>query len=421
MGQFLADNARWLVGGFLLTFFSSFGQTFFISLSNAGIRQSYGLSHGEFGGLYMLATLGSALTLPFLGRVLDRYRTITVAVGTMIMLALATVFMGLSASIPALVLSLYLLRLFGQGMMTQTALTATGRWFSANRGRAVSLVTLGQQTGEALLPFLFVIVAGAIGWRASWFTGTGALLLVALPVVTLLLRRDRVPQNDPATVHRLPVRHWTLSEVLRDPKFYLISAGVLAPPFVATTIFFHQVYLTELRGWPLTLFAGGFAVMSAANVAFTLFAGWLIDRTSAARVLPLFLLPLAAACFVAAFVTAPWAIFVFMALMGVSNGFSSTLSGAMWPELYGTAHLGAIRSVVVATMVFASAAGPGLTGYLIDAGMDYGLQLATMGLYAVVAAVGMWIVSVRIRPGRGDPWLLGGRREADRPGAIRRG
>jgi MFS family permease len=400
--RFIADNGRWLGGGFLLTFFSSFGQTFFISLSNAGIRQAYGLSHGDFGGLYMLATLGSALTLPFLGRVLDSYRTLTVAAGTLVMLTLATVSMGLSTSVPALVLSLYMLRLFGQGMMTQTAFTATGRWFSASRGRAVSLVTLGHQAGEALLPFLFVIVAGAIGWRASWFTGTGALLLVALPLVMLLLRRDRVPQNDPETIRRAPVRQWTLSEVLRDPKFYLISAGVLAPPFVATTIFFHQVYLTEMRGWPLTLFAAGFAVMSVANVGFTLLAGWLIDRTSAARVLPLFLLPLAAASFVAAFVTAPWAIFLFMALMGVSNGFSSTLSGAMWPELYGTQHLGAIRSVVVATMVFASAAGPGLTGYLIDAGVDYDLQLAAMGLYSLVAAAGMWTVSMRIRRPRGD-------------------
>ncbi|WP_347814896.1 MFS transporter [Aureimonas sp. SK2] len=149
MGRFIADNARWLAGGFLLTLFSSFGQTFFISLSNPGIREAYGLTHGEFGGLYMLATLGSAFTLPFLGRVIDRYRTTTVAAGTIAMLAVATMAMGLSASLPFLVLSLYLLRLFGQGMMTQTALTATGRWFAANRGRAVSLVTLGQQAGEA--------------------------------------------------------------------------------------------------------------------------------------------------------------------------------------------------------------------------------------------------------------------------------
>jgi hypothetical protein len=82
-----------------------------------------------------------------------------------------------------------------------------------------------------------------------------------------------------------------------------------------------------------------------------------------------------------------------MALLGISFGFSSTLEGAMWPEIYGIAHLGAIRSVVVAAAVLASALGPGLTGYLIDAGVDYPLQLASMGAYSLAATFLMWRVS----------------------------
>ncbi|TJX00880.1 MAG: MFS transporter, partial [Mesorhizobium sp.] len=149
---FVVNNVRWLAGAFLLTLVSSFGQTFFIALSNGGIRETFGLNHGEFGGLYMLATLLSAATLPFLGRPLDRYSTVTMAIATMLMLACATIAMGFAGSLPTLLLALYLLRLFGQGMMTQTALTATGRWFAANRGRAVSVVTLGFHVGSALLP-----------------------------------------------------------------------------------------------------------------------------------------------------------------------------------------------------------------------------------------------------------------------------
>jgi MFS family permease len=168
---------------------------------------------------------------------------------------------------------------------------------------------------------------------------------------------------------------------------------VLAPAFVGTAIFFHQVYLTELRGWPLELFASAFVVMSATTAAFALLGGLLIDRFSAVRLLPLFLLPLALSCFAAAWLTAPWAIFVFMALLGISYGFSSTLEGAMWPEIYGTDHLGSIRSVVVAAMVLSSALGPGVTGYLIDIGVDYSLQLASMGAYALTVTVLMWKVS----------------------------
>jgi len=141
--SFLRNNARWLFGGFLLAFFSSFGQTFFISLSGGAIREEYGLSNGDWGLLYMVATLGSALTLPFLGRIVDH---ITVAKTILIItpaLALAVFAMGLSQSIILLVVILYCLRLFGQGMMTHTSMTAMGRWYSANRGRAVSIAVIG--------------------------------------------------------------------------------------------------------------------------------------------------------------------------------------------------------------------------------------------------------------------------------------
>ncbi len=396
---FVINNVRWLTGAFLLTLFSSFGQTFFIALSNGDIRGTFGLSHGEFGGLYMLATLLSAATLPLLGRPLDRYSTLVMAVVTMLMLACATVAMGLAGSLPTLVLALYLLRLFGQGMMTQTALTATGRWFAANRGRAVSVVTLGFHVGGALLPFLFVLVTGQLGWRGSWFVCTAFILVVALPLVSALVWKERSPQSGAQPTAQRAMKQWTRAEVLRDPTFYLICLGVLAPAFAGTTIFFHQVYLTELRDWPLQLFASGFAVLSVTTMIFALLAGWLVDRFSAVQLLPLFLLPLALACFAAAYLAAPFTIFVFMALLGISYGFSSTLEGAMWPEIYGTAHLGAIRSIVVAVMVLASAIGPGITGYLIDLGVDYPLQLASMGIYSLAAAFLMWRVSRKLMRG----------------------
>jgi MFS family permease len=110
------------------------------------------------------------------------------------------------------------------------------------------------------------------------------------------------------------------------------------------------------------------------------------------RVLPFFLLPLTAACFVISQVESRAAIFVFMGLVGISNGFAATLFGALWPELYGVRHLGAIRSVVLSVLVFGSALGPGLTGFLIDRGVSYPFQIATMGTYcfAGVLALSVW-------------------------------
>ena len=384
---FLRDNARWIGGGFLLTFFSSFGQTYFISLSAGDIRTEYGLSHGGFGSLYMIATLASAATLPQIGKIVDRISVAaTVAVAAPV-LALACLLMAWSRSLALLVLAIYLLRLFGQGMFTHIAMTAMGRWFAAQRGRAVSLAAIGVNFGEALFPISFVAVAALVGWRGSWLVAAAILVLLALPLIYSLLKVERTPQSVVRDSSKPAVRDWTRSQVIRDPLFWAALTGVLAPPFIGTTIFFHQVYLSELRGWSPSVFAASFAIMSSMTIIFALVAGQLIDRFSAIRLLPIFLAPLSLSCFVLASTDAPWGAYAFMALMGISYGFSSTLFGALWPELYGSKHLGGIRSLIVAFMVFATAMGPGVTGAMIDAGISYPLQIAAMGVYCVLVSV----------------------------------
>ncbi|WAJ30659.1 MFS transporter [Antarcticirhabdus aurantiaca] len=397
--SFLARNARWIAGGFLLCFFSSFGQTFFIALSNADIRRELDLTNGGFGLVYMAATLASASTLPFFGRLLDAWSARAMGSVVITVLAGACLLMAAADNLAVLFLAIYLLRLFGQGMMSQTAYTATGRWFSANRGRATSLVTLGFMGGEALFPLLFLAGAEIVGWRGNWVAAAVILAGLALPLIAALAARERDPSTEPAAAGGRPAApDRTRGEVLRDWRFYVVCFGVLAPPFVVTTLFFHQNYLTELRGWPDGLIAATFPLLSVTSVVFVLVCGWLIDRFAAVRILPFLLVPLILACLVAANVEATWAVPVFMVLVGASNGLNGTLVGALWPELYGTRHLGAIRSVVWAAIVLGSAIGPGLTGVLIDRGVSYPLQINAMALYGLVCLTAFAIVAPRIAP-----------------------
>jgi MFS family permease len=392
---FLRENARWVAGGFLLTFFSSFGQTYFISLSAGDIRAEYDLSHGGFGTLYMLATLASAATLPQLGKIVDRISVASTVLLAAPVLAVACILMAWSRSLMLLLLAVYLLRLFGQGMFTHIAMTAMGRWFAAQRGRAISLTAIGVNLGEAVFPISFVGVAALVGWRGSWLLAAGVLLLVALPLIFSLLKVERTPQSLVVDPDRPAVRDWTRAEVIRDPLFWAALLGVLAPAFIGTTIFFHQVYLSELRGWGPSVFAASFAIMSSMTILFALIAGQLVDRFSATRLLPSFLVPLSLACFVLAFTEQAWGAYGFMALMGISYGFSTTLFGSLWPELYGTRHLGGIRSLIVAFMVFGTAMGPGVTGALIDVGVSYPGQIAAMGFYCVLISFVLIQVSRR--------------------------
>jgi MFS family permease len=390
---FLRDNARWIAGGFLLTFFSSYGQTFFISLSAGEIRSEYGLSHGQWGTLYMVATLASALTLPQFGQIVDRWSVRTVTFIIVPMLALACVMMAMSHHIVLLAVTVYLLRLFGQGMMSQNALTAIGRWFAAQRGKATSVTVIGVNAGEALFPFLFVVTAGLLGWRGAWIACAVTLLVIALPAITSLVAVERQPRSSDPALPAATVRDWTRAEVLRDPLFYLLLAGIFAPGFIGTTIFFHQVYLVELRDWSLEIFAASFTFMAAMVVTFSLIAGYLVDRFSAVAMLPTFLIPLGLACMALASIEAQWGSILFMGLLGISYGFQNTLFGALFPEIYGLKYLGAIRAFIVAILVFGTAAGPGLTGYLIDIGVSYPFQIFVMGAYCFGACALLYFVS----------------------------
>ena len=382
----------------MLTFFSSLGQTYFISASVSEWQVAFGLSHGEFGRLYMFATLASALCLPFVGRLVDVVQAHRIVALVAPVLAGASLLAGYASSVPMLVAAVFLLRLFGQGMMTHIALTTTGRWFVAERGRAISLVVLGHQGGEATIPLAFAAITIAYGYRVGWVAAAVALLVIGLPFAYWAYRKPRVPHGQLSTEKkRSPeVRSWTRSEVLRDPIFWILLTGVLAPAFIGTTIFYHQNYLTALHDWPPQLFATSLLVMALTTVGFALLTGAAIDRFGATLVLPFFLLPLASACFALAYSGPEITLFIVMVLLGISYGISSTLFGSLWPEIYGLANLGAVRSITVSAAVLATAIGPGLTGTLIDRGMDLPAQMMFFGFYCLLAAGAMTIASMSL-------------------------
>lgn len=400
MFSFLKYNYRWIAGGFLLTYCSSFGQTFFVSASIAEWQATFSLSHGEIGRLYMLATLGSAMCLPFVGRIVDvipEHKTILLA---MPILAIATLLAAYAPSVLALTFAIFLLRLFGQGMMTHIALTATGRWFAAQRGRAVSLVVLGHQGGEATLPLLFATISIAYGYKIGWISATAALLLVGLPIAYWAYSKPRTPQQTDIDVDQSAIRHWTRREMLRDSMFWILLTGVLAPAFIGTTIFYHQNYLTELNNWPPQFYASSLSLLAITTVTCALICGALVDRYTAASILPFFLVTLAGSCFVLGTGGSESSLLLAMVLLGISYGFSSTLFGALWPEIYGTRNLGSIRSIIVSAQVLSTAAGPGVTGTLIDYGIALPTQMIWLGYYCLIAVVLMTFVSVRLRQRR---------------------
>lgn len=341
----------------------------------------------------MIGTLVSAAVLVWLGRVVDFYSVSTVAFWVCISLALACVAMSRVSSVWMLVAVIFGLRLFGQGMMSHIAMVAMGRWYSAERGRAVSITSMGFQIGTGVFPLIIVSLISLIGWRASWVLAAGLMIFIALPSIYLLMRVERIPRGQlTESVATNNQKQWTHAQVLADPLFWVMVTGVVAPSFIGTAVFFHQVHISEIKGWSRELIAGSIALAAITTVLFSLLSGWLIDRFSARALLPAFLLPLGVGNMLLGVMDSSAAIVIYMFLHGVSNGFSNTLFGALWPEVYGTRHLGAVRSLIMAAMVIASALGPGATGWLIDLGIGFEIQLIAMGVYCLITAVMMLMV-----------------------------
>jgi MFS family permease len=397
--HFLRDNARWLAGGFLLTLFSCFGQTFYIGLSGNALRATFRLSGGAFGGLYMLATMASALSLPWLGRTLDLMPGWKVVRITMPAFVVGCVLITVAPNVAVLTLALYLLRLFGQGMMTEIAYTVIGRWFVANRGRAMAIIVSGQQAGLALLPALVVLIDRAsAGWRTAWLAAAALIGLAGTPAIVALMKVERAPRSHEARARGQPTaRDWTRSQVIRDPVLYLLLVGILAPPFISTVIFFNEDYLVDLRGYDPLAFAASFPVMSITTVVCSLVCGHLVDRLGALRLLPLFLLPLAVAAAILGLVTPLWGVYLFMFLFGISSGFASTLLGALWPEVYGLANLGGVRAIIVSAIVLSTALGPGLSGALIDWGVTIPTQMLWLSGWCVAACFVLAFAAQQVR------------------------
>jgi MFS family permease len=384
-----------LLFGFLMTFWSSPGQTFLISLFSGELRADLGLSDGEFAAVYSMATLLSAIVMIWSGSLVDRFDLKRLSLAIVLGLALGCGMMSYSDSVFTLLVSLFLLRQLGQGLMFIVSGTAMVRYLEQHKGKASALASMGYAVAEAVMPSLLVALLLWAGWRQSWQIAGALLLVFMVPAILYLLRGhtqrhaaylDQLSQtaDDTLQVHRR--RQWTRAEVLRDRYFYLFAPGLMSQPLMFTGFIFHQVHLVESRGWPLIGWAALFSLYAVVSVVTKLVSGVLIDRYGAIRMVPLVALPMGLGLVILAFSTSLLGGALFLVLTGITVGYQSTTTAPFWSEMYGNKHLGSIKSLGAAAMVFCTALSPILMGWQIDIGTD-------MDTLALAAAVYIFVTS----------------------------
>jgi len=399
MLRLIRSEWQLLLFGFLMTFWSSPGQTFLISLFSGEIRAELDLSDGEFAGIYSLATLASAMLVIWSGALVDRVDLKKLSLWVVFGLAAGCGLMSISNSILTLLLSLFLLRQLGQGLMFIISSTAMVRYLDEHKGKASALASIGYAVSEAIMPGLLVALLLWVGWRQSWQVTAVLLLVFMVPAILYLLRDHRQRHGDylirlsddsQNSSHSYRRRQWTRAEVLRDRYFYLFAPGLMSQPLMFTGFIFHQVHLVESKGWPLIGWATLFSLYAVVSVATKLICGPLIDRFGAIRMIPLVALPMGLGLIILALADSlAWG-GVFLVLTGITVGFQSTAVAPFWSEMYGNQHLGAIKSLGAAAMVFCTALSPIVIGWQIDLGVSMETLALLAAAYVFLTSALAW-------------------------------
>jgi MFS family permease len=388
--RFALSNPRFLGFGLLLAFLSSAGQTYFIGVFGADIQAEFALDAGSWGRTYMIGTLASALLINWSGALIDRIDLRLFTTLALLGLTGACLVMGSVSSPLMLVFAIFLLRHFGQGLCSHAGMTSMARYHDVDRGKAIALAAIGFAIGEAALPVAGLYGATLLGWRGTFYI-VALVVLVSIAAALWLLKGHR--QRHSLHVDALAVRaatnkdnfDYTRRQMLSESRFYLLLPAMIAPSMIGTAMFFFPAEIAAAKNWSSLWLTGNYWLYSLVSVVITIYSGLLIDRFGARRVVPLFLLPLASALVVINLSDHPYMVWPYMLLMGISSGLYFTGLSALWAELYGPKHLGAIKSLTNAIMVFASALGPALVGSLLEWGLSFTLILLLLAAFCLLA------------------------------------
>jgi predicted MFS family arabinose efflux permease len=383
----LSLNKKIIIFGFIFTFFSSFGQSFFLGLFNAPIRNELGITHGQFGSIYATATIFSSLLFIWAGKKIDDFRLLNYSYFVIILLFLSTLFFSFINNIYLLAGGIFLMRFSGQGLMSHASSTAISRYFEKSRGRALSTIWLGLSTAEFILPVLVIYFLTIYSWRSVW-QGISIMIILILPLAinfTIKNIHFESREDDLEKKLKTKIKSWKRIEVLKDFRFYIISSNMLAMPWIFTGMAVYQSFISDSKLWEAYTIPKAFMVYSIASIITLFSSGYLVDKFTSRKLIPIMNIPLLLAMGVLFYSKQEISAYFFLGLIGMSNGFGNILGSSTWAEIYGVKYIGSIKALTTAFMVFSTALGTAVFGILIDNGFTIENIAFICGSYIILS------------------------------------
>src|SRR5213593_457936 len=326
----------------------------------------------------------------FWGVVSDRVgsRGVTVAGGSL--LGLALVLSGQATALWQLHVTFGLGVGFAAGaFLTPLSATAT-KWFTANRGLAVAIVSAGGGAGMLVISPLVRWLTSAYDWRVAMIVLGDLAWLVTIPVALLI-------PNAPAAMGVVarggaaaPQRNFSMGQVLRAPQFWAIALTHLACCAAHAGPIFHMVTHAIDQGVAAMLAATVLGVSGLSSIAGRIACGLIADRFGAKPTLIVGLALQAVMVFAYLFTRDTWSFYAAAVAFGLSYGGVMPLYALVTREYFGEKVMGTAYGAVFLVSTLGMGLGSWAGGWIHDAFGTYAwlfISSAAIGVMAMVLAM----------------------------------
>ena len=173
---------------------------------------------------------------------------------------------------------------------------------------------------------------------------------------------------------------------------------MLAMPWIATGVFVYQSFISDSKMWNIYTIPKAFMVYSLASIITLFFSGFLVDKFTSRKLIPIMNIPLLISMFVLFYYQQEISAFIFLGLVGISNGLANVLGSSTWAEIYGVKFIGSIKALTTAFMVFSTAFGTAVFGLMIDNGFSIENIAFISGIYIVISLFLLILIRNKLEP-----------------------
>ena len=363
-----------------------------------------GLDRVGYAGINFWATIAGAIGAIGIGRLVDKAGARVVLVAVSLLLALAVALMSQVTSIAGLAVTLAATRAIGQGALSVVSIAMVGLWFKRRLNAAMATYSVALSIGFMIAFPVVGSLVQAWGWRRAWFAIAVALAAGLAPLAWIGVRRGPesmglVLDGDsgtitPTTATSGTVTGYRVTQAIATAAFWVFGAGTALYGLVASGIgLFNESILAE-RGFDHDVYYQTLVLTAMTGLAGNFLGGWLATRMSLTRLMAAALFMLAAGLLALPHLSSLTHVMTWAAAMGLSGGVVMVLFFSVWPNVFGRRHLGQIQGAAQALTVIASAIGPLLLAWCVDATGSYAAMFRWLA--AVVAMVALASMVVRL-------------------------